>query len=160
MLELPQEFYKDAIRPGLAVYGYGSGIVSPILSIYAPIIKIAFVRQGEHISYGDYTAPRDMLVASIRAGYADGIRRKADPNADNRFVSVNGVLCPIVGQVCMDITMVDVSKVKICYRDKVFVLGNGISANDIALAENTNVYEVLTSFKGRVNRRYIKPRFN
>jgi len=152
-MHLPKEFYLDAVRPGIGLYGYADG-TTPILKIYAGILKIFTVKKGDAISYGDYKAPRDMLVAAVRAGYADGIKRKIDPSSEERFMSVVGKLCPIIGQVCMDITMVDVSKVRICYNDRVYVLGNGVTADMLACDTNTNVYEVLTAFKGRVERRY------
>jgi len=152
-MHLPKEFYFDAVRPGIGLYGYAEG-TTPILKIYAGILKIFAVKKGEAISYGDYKAPRDMIIAAVRAGYADGIKRKIDPNSENRFMSIGGKLCPIIGQVCMDITMIDVSKVKVNYSDKVFVLGNGITADMLACDTNTNVYEVLTAFKGRVERKY------
>ena len=152
-MHLPEEFYFDCVRPGIGLYGYADGTL-PILKIYAGILKIFAVKKGEAISYGDYKAPRDMLVAAVRAGYADGIKRKIDPSSENRFMSIGGNLCPIVGQVCMDITMIDVSKIAVNYSDKVYVLGNGVTADMLACDTNTNIYEVLTAFKGRVERKY------
>ena len=145
---LSKNFYLDAVRPGLALY-------SSVLKVRAPILKIFRVKKGGHISYGDYSAPRDMLIAAIRAGYADGVRRKPFPNQEDRFVSVNGVLCPIVGQVCMDILLADVTKAQISYAACAYVLGEGITAQMLADACGTNVYEILTSFKGRIERKYI-----
>ncbi|MCL2847178.1 MAG: alanine racemase [Firmicutes bacterium] len=155
-VNLPEQFYLNAIRPGLGLYGYGaSDIVKPIMTVTAPIIKIFSVKKGEHISYGNFTADKDVLIASIRAGYADGIRRKENPLSTNRKVKVNGVLCPIVGQVCMDITMVDITGVKASYSTPVVIMGEGLSAEDVARQVGTNSYEVLTSFKGRVVREYV-----
>jgi len=155
-VNLPKKFYLDSIRPGLGLYGYGAGdLTKPIMRVTAPIIKIFHVKKGEHISYGNVLADKDMLVASIRAGYADGIKRKQDPNSNDRFVSVNGILCPIVGQVCMDITMVDITKSKASYSTPVYIMGEGLTAEDIAKPLLTNSYEVLSSFKGRVVREYI-----
>ena len=152
---LPQEFCLDAVRPGLALYGYG-GALEPVMKVHAPILKIFAVQKGEHISYGEYTAPRDMLLAVIGAGYADGIRRKQNAAAENRFVSINGALCPFVGQVCMDSLMADATYSGVRYGDRAYLLGNGVSGEKLAEACQTNIYEILTAFKGRVKRRYAK----
>ena len=154
-MHLPENFFLDAVRPGIGLYGYALD-TQPIVTIHASILKIFNVAKGETISYGSYIAPRNMLVAAVRAGYADGIRRKSDPEAENRFMQVGDVLCPIVGQVCMDITMIDVTQARVNYAQPVYVLSSRLRAEALADAELTNVYEVLTSFKGRVERRYTQ----
>ena len=152
---LPNTFYFDAVRLGIGLYGYAND-TTPILKIHSDILKIFAVKKGENISYGEYTAPRDMLIAAVRAGYADGIKRKIEPETENRFMSINGKLCPIIGQVCMDITMIDVTNANVSYIDPVYILGEGVTANMLACDQITNVYEILTNFKGRVRREYVR----
>ena len=149
--ELDPKYRFDMIRSGIALYGY-SALTKPAMSVHTSILQITNVKQGEHISYGDYIAPRDMKVAAIRVGYADGYRRI---NGKERYVSINGVRCPVVGQVCMDITLVDVSTAVLHGRDRVYLLGGGISGEELACSCDTIVYEILTSFKGRIKRNYV-----
>ena len=150
-LSLSEKFRCDAVRVGIAMYGY-SDVTEPVMSVYTNILQVLNVCKGEHISYGDYVAPRDMRVAAIRAGYADGYRRK---NGKDRFVAIGGRLCEVVGQICMDITLVDVTGVKLSGNDRVYLLGGGISGEMLAASCDTIVYEILTSFKGRIKRNYI-----
>ena len=153
-MHLDKNYFFDAVRPGIGLYGYADN-TKPILKICAGILKIFNVKKGDHISYGDYIAPRDMRIASIRAGYADGIKRKINPESENRFMSVRGTLCPIIGQVCMDITMIDVTHADVNMLDRAYILGNGVTADMLACELDTNVYEVLTNFRGRVVREYV-----
>ncbi len=150
-LDLSGKFHLDMVRCGIAMYGY-SPITEPVMSVHTNILQVAEVKKGEHISYGDYVAPRDMRIAAIRAGYADGYRRIS---GKERFVGINGKLCPVVGQICMDITLADVTNVSLKGDDRVYLLGGGISGEMLASSYGTIVYEVLTSFKGRIKRNYI-----
>ncbi len=150
-LGLPPKFHLDMVRCGIAMYGYGS-ITEPVMSVHTSILQVMDVKKGEHISYGDYVAPRDMKIAAVRVGYADGYRRK---NGRERFVGINGKLCPVVGQICMDITLADVTGVPLYGCDRVYLLGGGVSGEMLAESYDTIVYEVLTSFKGRIKRNYF-----
>jgi len=152
-MALPEAFRFDMVRPGLALYGYGGG-TEPVLQIRAAVIKMLRIQKGEHLSYGEYLAPRDMVVAALGAGYADGLRRKSNPASEDRVVSVNGALCPVVGQICMDITLIDVTKAAVKRGDYAYVIGGGAQAGALAAAYQTNVYEILTGFKGRIKRNY------
>ncbi len=152
-LNLGQKFSLDMVRCGIASYGY-SLYTKPVLSVYTNILQVLRVEAGAHIGYGDYTAPFDMSVAALRIGYADGYRRKKD-YSEQRFVDIGGVLCPVVGQVCMDITLVDVSNVKLKGNDKVYILGGKVKGEDLAKSCGTIVYETLTSLGGRMKRNYI-----
>ena len=154
-MALPGCFCFDMVRPGLALYGYGNYGTEPVMKVRATILKIFRVQKGEHVSYGDYTAPRDMTVAVLGTGYADGLRRKTNPNLEDRLVSVHNVLCPTVGQTCMDLTMVDVSGIPAKRGDYAYLIGKGASGEALAAACNTNMYEILTGFKGRVTRNYV-----
>lgn len=151
-LTLPPEFHLDMVRCGIAAYGY-SAVTKPVMTVYTGILQIIDVEKGEHIGYGDFIAPENVRIAAIRAGYGDGYRRKID---EERYVSINGRLCKVLGQVCMDITLVDVSNVKISGGEKVYLLGGTLSGEALAKSYQTIIYEVLTSFNNRVKRNYIR----
>ena len=122
------------------------------MSVYAPIVKIRNIRTGEYVGYGSYKTIKDIRMAVVQIGYGDGYRRI---NGNERFVSVNGKRCPILGQVCMDFCMVDISDVCADVGDEVCVLGEGVPATEIAKEYETIVYELLTSLSERAERIYV-----
>lgn len=87
-------------------------------------------------------------------GYADGLKR-ALSNGIGR-VEISGSLAPIIGRVCMDMTMVDVTDIPCKEGDEVILLGGKITLNDMANQCSTIPYEILTSISNRVKRKYIK----
>ncbi len=152
-LSLPKSYHCDIVRVGLALYGYGGEkSLSPVMSVYAPIVKIRNIRKGEYVGYGSYKTIKDIRMAVVQIGYGDGYRRI---NGNERFVSVNGKRCPILGQVCMDFCMVDISDVCADVGDEVCVLGEGVPATEIAKEYETIVYELLTSLSERAERIYV-----
>lgn len=149
-LILPKSYHLGMVRAGLAMYGYGAEGLAPVASVYTQIVHLGEVRRGEHISYGDFTAPKDMTVATIRAGYGDGLRR-----VKGLTVSVNGKLCGIIGAICMDMCMVDVTNVDCKVGDRVFILGNEAKMENLCKIYNTISHEVLTFFNDRARRKYV-----
>lgn len=151
-LTLDKTYYLDGVRPGLALYGYGRADLRPAMTVTAPVIAVRFVRKGEHIGYGDYTARRDMRVATVRLGYADGFRRCGAPLS----VDCKGQKCRVVGRVCMDMFMFDASLVAVRPGETVTVLGGRATMDALCRAYRTIEYEVLTGFdKSRSNTIYI-----
>lgn len=148
-----ETFYRsDIVRAGLALYGYGEPELKPVMSVCAPVIKIHNLKEGENVGYGVNRVMSDCRIAVLRIGYGDGYRRIGRPG---RCVSINGSRCPIVGQVCMDMCMADISKASVSVGDYAYVLGKGITAQELAKEYGTIVYEVLTSFNERVERVYV-----
>lgn len=147
-LDLPSSYHLDAVRCGLAIYGYGEPYLKPVMSAYTYVVQVNCVHRGERIGYGDFTACRDMKIAVLQAGYADGYRR-----ADKNEAIINGVCVPIVGLVCMDMCMADVTGVPVKRGDKAYLLGDELDACRIAENRGTVPYEVLTSFRGKRIRR-------
>ena len=139
-LFLPAQYRLDATRPGLALYGYGGQDLQPVMQATATVVALHFVRKGDNVGYGIMPAPNAMIVATVACGYADGYRRCDQP----RTVSVNGVDCPVVGQVCMDMFFADVTHVRCRVGDEAVVLGG--NAEQLAAAYGTIPYEVLTGF--------------
>lgn len=153
-LIMDKSYHMDMVRCGIALYGYSDSLLElkPAMTVYTSIVQINKVKCGEYIGYGtNFLADNDMVTATIRVGYADGYRRNILP----RYVSIKGVLCKVVGKVCMDMTMVDVTNVpKISILDKAYLLNNQISGEKLAESYDTIVYEVLTDFGNRAVRTY------
>ena len=99
-------------------------------------------------------AEKPMQIATLRIGYADGFRRSLSNGVGAVFI--NGKSCPVVGNVCMDMTMVDVSNVDCEAGDEVEIIGDNISIKTFSKRLNTIPYEVMTSINKRVSRVYLK----
>ena len=119
--------------------------------------KISFLKEvptGTNISYGKtFTAKRTSKIATVAIGYADGIRRCL---SNKGTVIINGKLAPIVGNICMDCFMVDVTDIEARVNDDVFIWDNeNITVEDIAKIYDTINYEVLTSISDNIYREFI-----
>ena len=150
-LTLGKNYEFDMVRCGLAIYGYGYTGVKPIAKAYSEVVDIHTLKCGDYIGYGRTQAERDMTVATISAGYADGINRRNT----GKNIEINGCLCPRVGNICMDMCMADVSGVDVSERDRAYFISEVSDAEDLAENCGTIVYEILTSFRGRVRREYL-----
>ena len=155
----------DAVRPGIMLYGYrpGPGVTSeakllPVLSLVTRVALLKRVPSGTSISYGrTFVTRRPSLIAVLPIGYADGYRRFL---SNTGHVLIRGHKTPIVGRVCMDLTMVDVTDVAgVEEGDEAVLIGAQgeamITADDVAAAGGTIAYEVLCGIGPRVPRRYI-----
>lgn len=153
----------DWVRPGLALYGISpfqtgqshpdTSDLIPAMSLYAPIIAIKNCRTGDRIGYGGtYTCPRDMRIAVVAMGYADGYPRSLSQAA---HVSIDGKHAPIVGCVSMDMITIDVSEIDVSIGDDVEFWGTDIAVSDVAQAANTISYELLCGIARRVKRAYV-----
>ena len=137
-------------RSGIECYGYGREDVFPILKIESEIIDIQNVYCGEHVGYlCGFTANKDMKVATIPLGYADGLPRKISGKFE---VEINGRMARSVGNVCMDAFMVDVSMIDCKKGDKVKIMDD--ASYFAPLIESTE-YEVLTNFSKLRGKRII-----
>ncbi|MDH7601224.1 MAG: alanine racemase [Armatimonadota bacterium] len=154
----------DAVRPGIMIYGlYPSEnvprtvTVRECLTLKTRIVFLKWVRPGTPISYGrTYVAPDKRLIATIPIGYADGYSRRLSNCGD---AVVRGVKVQVVGRVCMDQTMLDVTDVPgVSVGDEVILYGGGyehLSVSSIAAKIGTISYEVLCNIGARVPRIYI-----
>ncbi len=146
----------DMVRVGLAAYGLMDGF-EPVLSWKTRVVFIKTVREGSYISYGkSFRATRPMTVATIPVGYGDGYVRGFSNKA---FVLVAGRKCPVIGNVTMDMTMVDVTDVRdASVGSEVTLIGRDgdaeISACGLADLAGTIPYEVVTLITARVPRVY------
>ncbi len=153
----------NLIRPGITIYGYMPSEqlsnkigVKPTATLKSKIVFIKDVEKGTSISYGGkYITNRKSKIATIPLGYADGIRRAL---SNKGRVYINGKYAPIVGTVCMDAFMVDVTDIpEIKIGDEVVIWDNkNITLEEIANLCDTINYEILCSIGKRVTRRYLK----
>lgn len=156
------EYAMDMVRPGVMTYGlYPSeetrGILplKPLLSLYTSVSQIRNIPAGTDISYGrTYTTPSDRTIAVLSVGYADGLLRKLSGKV--QFL-LRGKKVPVVGRICMDMCMVDVTDVPdVQVGDEVTIIGNGQSCEVLADQLDTISYEVLCGINKRIPRIYLQ----
>ncbi len=146
----------DVVRPGIALYG-GQPVAAraidlqPVMCLEAEIMQIHRVDAGASVSYGaEFVAEQPMRVAVVAAGYGDGIPRSLGEHGG--AVSCKGELLPIVGRICMDYTMIDVSGSSARVGDPVQFWGDVVSADAVATQCGTISYELFTGVNRRVRR--------
>ncbi|MFR9650532.1 MAG: alanine racemase [Rikenellaceae bacterium] len=148
----------DMVRLGIGLYGFGSDGVTPISKLTTKIVQIRGLRAGESVGYGvTWSAERDSKIATIPIGYADGLDRRLGGEAWS--VIIGGSKAPIVGRICMDSCMVDVTDLEsVNEGDEVVIFSaeSGNRASDISELLGTIPYEILTSISARVKRIYVK----
>ena len=161
-----KETHLDMVRPGIMLYGYPPSPrfeknvdLKQVMTLMSRIIYLKNVPPKTGISYGRiYTTSRETIVATLSVGYADGFSRRM---SDTGYVMVRGMRAPVIGRVCMDMTMADVTDIPgVAVGDEVTIIGGmdgkGISADDIARWTGTISYEVLCGIGERVERVYIR----
>ena len=165
IIEMP-ESHLDLVRPGIAQYGLWPSDevdkqrihLKPVMSIKSRVIQVKDVGADFAVSYGStHVTPRPTRIATIPIGYADGYDRILSSNG---HMLVKGVRAPIIGRVCMDLTMIDVGHVpNVSLEDEVVILGSQgdetISADEIAKRVGTINYEIVTSLTSRVPKVYV-----
>lgn len=153
--------HLDAVRPGLMLYGYSpvqdvDGLL-PVMKVKTRLVSVRRVPSGTPISYGrTFITTRPSLIGVIPAGYADGYRRAFSNTA---YVGVHGRKAPVVGRVCMDLTMIDLTEIdKVREGDEVIILSDnplhGPTASEMATLADTISYEILTSLGSNAERIY------
>lgn len=159
-LFLPEE-KGDAVRAGIILYGLTPsdevtipGSIQPVMSLYSVVSMIKTVEQNQSISYGrTYVAPGQRRIATVCAGYADGVPRLL---SNKGSVLIRGKHAPIVGRVCMDQFCVDVTDIPDAVMgDVVTIFGPGLPVEEVAAAAQTINYEIVCGITKRVPRVYI-----
>ena len=150
----------EMVRLGIGMYGYSS---NPDFkerlndSIYwkSSISQIKTIQKGDSVGYGrTFIAEEEIKVAIIPVGYADGFRRSLSNGKG--AVWIKGTCCKVVGRVCMDMIMVNVTGVLVQEGDHVEIIGENQTMEDFASQMETIPYEVMTSFSRRVHRVYLE----
>ena len=154
------EMHLDMVRPGLLLYGVfpaketGGLDLRPAMSLYSRVSEVTHHHAGDTISYGrTFTCPRDMRLAVLPVGYADGLLRSLSGKGD---VLLHGKRAPQVGRICMDMCMVDVTDIpEVQPGDVATIFGRDLSVAEQADKAGTIPYELLCAMSQRVQRVYI-----
>jgi alanine racemase len=151
--------HYDMVRLGIGLYGIAFNVedrrfLQPVSELYASVSQIKHIRKGDTVGYGrSFIAEQPMDIAVISIGYADGFRRSLSNGAG--AVVINGQRYPVVGRVCMDMAMVDISNSHVSEGDEVEIFGSQLSIYELAEKMGTIPYEVLTGIGQRVKRVYL-----
>lgn len=150
----------DMVRLGIGMYGISSNPavkrkLQPVISWITAVSQVKRLKKGESVGYGrSFVAQTPLEIAILPVGYADGYRRSLSNGKG--LVYINGKSCPVVGRVCMDMIMVDVTDKKVKEGDRVELIGKHYSIEKMAEAMSTIAYEVMTGISRRVNRVYLE----
>jgi alanine racemase len=150
-------FHLDMVRLGIGLYGIGQGPIAlePVIQLTTTISQIRNLKKGDTVGYNRAgVLLRDSIIATVRLGYADGYSRQLGLGKGAMWV--NGALAPIVGDICMDMTMIDITDIpSVREGDSVQVFGKNLTITQVAQWAGTIPYEILTSIGPRVKRIYI-----
>ncbi len=146
----------DMVRLGIGLYGVDEQLsLQNVTTLKTTIAQIKKLKKGDTVGYGRKgILLRDSTVATVRIGYADGYPRVLGNGAGKMMV--NGTLAPVVGNICMDMTMLDITDVPAEEGDEVIVFGEQLSVKIISQLANTIPYEILTNISQRVKRVYYE----
>lgn len=152
------QLQMDMVRLGIGLYGVGDArenlLLQPALTLKSTVAQVKRVKKGETVSYNrrGYIM-RDSLIATVRIGYADGYNRQFGNGVGQMLV--RGRLAPVVGVVCMDMTMIDVTDIKgVSEGDEVIIFGSSLPVETLAKNIGTIPYEIMTGISQRVKRLY------
>ena len=158
ILRLP-DFQMDMVRLGIGLYGIDPTAekfseLQPVATLKTVISQIKKINVGETVGYGRRgKAEKELTIATIAIGYADGFSRSF--SRGKGFVLVNGKKAPVIGNVCMDMTMVDITGISASEGDEAIIFGDGLSIHDVAQSIDTIAYEILTNTSTRVKRVFV-----
>ena len=157
--------HMDMVRAGIVLYGIlpsrelrNAPPLRPAMTLKSVVSHVKTVSAGETISYGrTFIVERDMKIATVPIGYADGYLRSSAKGG--AVLLVRGKRCPVIGRVCMDQLMIDVSELPtVCMGDEVTVFGQepALTAQQLAELNGTIAYEILCAVGVRVPRVYLR----
>ena len=153
------EAQYDMVRSGIGLYGFGNdpevdAKLKPVATLKTIISQIHKIEPGETIGYNRAFASKNyMITATLPIGHADGIGRQYGNG--NSYVHVKGRKAQTLGNVCMDMIMIDITNINCTEGDEVLVFGENLSAAEFSATANTISYEILTSISQRVKRVFI-----
>ncbi len=150
------QYQFDMVRLGIGLYGinpFNQNKLKVVGRLKTHIIQIKHIKKGNTIGYGRKgMANKDTTIAVIPIGYADGFTRRLSGKGK---VWLNGKYAPIIGNICMDMSMIDITNIQASVGDEVEIFGEHISVDELASITGTIAYEILTSVSDRVKRIYI-----
>lgn len=150
----------DMVRSGIGLYGYGNHPdvdlkLKPVATLKTIIAQKHTIPSGETVGYNrKFKSNKDTVSATLPLGHADGIGREYGHG--KTYVSVHGQKARIIGNVCMDMIMVDVTGIECAEGDEVIVFGKGLPATDFSQTADTISYELLTGLSQRIKREIKK----
>ncbi|MBK8712596.1 MAG: bifunctional UDP-N-acetylmuramoyl-tripeptide:D-alanyl-D-alanine ligase/alanine racemase [Niastella sp.] len=150
----------DMVRLGIGLYGIDrdkvtQSLLKNVTTLKTTISQIRQINKGESIGYSRAAImPYDGTIATVRIGYADGYPRSLGNGAGKMLV--NGQLASVLGSVCMDMLMLDVTGIEVAEEDEVIVFGEELTVTMLANWANTIPYEILTNISQRVRRVYYQ----
>lgn len=150
----------DMVRLGIGMYGHSSNEktlrqLKPAINWFSAVSQIKILQKGDSVGYGrTFRAEKELKIAVIPVGYADGFRRSLSQGKGG--VYINNFYCPTVGNVCMDMIMVDVTGIEIQEKDRVEIIGEHQTIQALAQRMETIPYEVMTHFSTRIHRVYLE----
>jgi len=157
-IERFSEYQYDMVRLGIGMYGISSLEDVKLLNVSTlktTILQIHQLKAGETVGYSRKgMLLRDSRIATLPIGYADGLDRHLGNGTGE--VIINGKRAPLVGNICMDACMVDVTDIQAAEGDDVLLFGDGLPLNEVAGKLGTIPYEILTSVSNRVKRIYFQ----
>lgn len=154
------EAHFDMVRSGIGLYGFGNSKeennnLEPIASLKSVISQIHTIDAGETVGYNRaFLSDSQIKIATIPIGHADGLGRHYGNR--NGFVFINSQKAFIIGNVCMDMIMVDVTNINCVEGDEVIIFNSKHSANDLVASVNTISYELITAISQRIKRTVIR----
>ena len=152
------EAQLDMVRLGLGLYGvdpFSNSILSNVSTLKTTILQIRNVPKEDSVGYSRKgLLSRDSRIAAIPIGYADGLNRRLGNG--NAYCMVNGQKAPYVGNICMDVCMIDVTDIDCKEGDKVIIFGDELPVTVLSDVLGTIPYEILTSVSNRVKRVYFQ----
>ncbi|WP_306114121.1 MULTISPECIES: alanine racemase [unclassified Roseovarius] len=148
------DYHFDLTRPGIGLYGGAPyAAAKPVVSLSIPVIQCRDLEVGETVGYGNsFTATRPTRIATVAAGYADGIIRAMGPGT---VLHLGDQACPVAGRISMDMIGVDITDLDEPNPRVLDLLGAAQCVDTLADAAGTIGYEILTSVGARYQRRYI-----
>nr|WP_321234052.1 alanine racemase [uncultured Psychroserpens sp.] len=154
------EAHLDMVRTGIGLYGFGNSEaenknLKPIATLKSVISQIHNIEKGETVGYNRaYKSNGFETTATIPIGHADGISRQY--GKQKGFVTVNGKKAPIIGNVCMDMIMINVTGIECNEGDEVIIFGSHPDAEQFANTADTISYEIITAISQRIKRIILK----
>ena len=153
------EAHFEMVRSGIGLYGFGNSAkenknLKPIASLKSVISQIHKIEEGETVGYNRaYTAKHFETTATIPIGHADGIGRQYGNGIGHVFI--NGIKAPIIGNVCMDMIMVNITGIDCKEGDEVIIFDQSHTAEALAMTTKSISYELITAISPRVKRYFI-----
>jgi alanine racemase len=150
----------EMVRMGIGMYGLSSNPtvkqkLKPVMRWVSAISQVKILAKGDSVGYSrTFVAEKETKIAVIPVGYADGFKRSLSNGQGGVFIQ--NKFCPTVGRVCMDMIMVDVSKLQVKEGDRVEIIGENQTIEKFAENMQTIAYEVMTSISKRVHRVYLE----